>query len=280
MFIVTGQYLVPVHAKSCEWWRPPAGGLDTKGGTRCLVPFHSDGIRSCRSPVVPMSAWQVRRRSSTERSWTIAPVRERGGVIRNRTNWISGWILALGVPAFVIGVADPLATHTFAADGGGWNPFMLAVTGGAAVLSVAGYILFARPMIVLGATHVRVRNPLSDRVFARSDITDAKRGLMYPRVVVEGRPIRLMALEQSNWQAMQGAPAQRGIVATLGPKERDGSLYVGRHEGDLEAAEPRRTRIIDWSPSSGRRAWVSLDGIALALAGLWLVYVVVGWIVR
>lgn len=137
--------------------------------------------RTCRDPR-DLADERVRVAPSVVRGsrWTIACVRERGGVIRNRTNWISGWILALGVPAFVIGVADPLATHTVAADGGGWNPFMLAVTGGAAVVSLAGYVLFARPMIVLGATHVRVRNPLSDCVFARSDITDVKRGFMYP----------------------------------------------------------------------------------------------------
>lgn len=210
----------------------------------------------------------------------MSSVKERGGVIRNRTNWISGWILALVVPAFVIGVADPLATHTVAADGGGWNPLMLAVTGGAAVLSIGGYVLFARPMIVLGATHVRVRNPLSDRVFARGDITDAKRGWVYPRIVVAGQPIRLIALEQSNWQSMQGAPAQRGIVATLGPKDGVESPYVGRHEGKVEAAEPRRTRVIDWSSPNGPRVPVAVDAITLALAGLWLVYLLTGWIVR
>lgn len=207
-------------------------------------------------------------------------VGERGGVIRNRTNWISGWVLALGVPAFVIGVADPLATHSAAADGTGWTPLMLTVTAVAAVVSMAGYVIFARPMIVLGATHVRVRNPLSDRVFARGDITDAKRGWMYPRVVVDGRPIRLMALEQSTWQSMQGAPAQRGIVATLGPTEGDGSAYVGRHGSKLETAETRRTRIIDWSSSNDRQARVSVDGVVLVLAGVWLAYVLIGWIGR
>ncbi len=87
---------------------------------------------------------------------------------------------------------------------------MLTVTAGAAVLSMGSYVLFARPMIVLGPRHVRVRNPLSDRVLARSDITDTKLGWMYPRVVVAGRPICLMALEQSNWQSMQGASAHGG----------------------------------------------------------------------
>lgn len=159
-------------------------------------------------------------------------VRERGGVIRNRTNWISGWVLALGVPAFVFGVADPLATHSAAANGTGWNPLMLTVTAVAAVVSMAGYVIFSRPMIVLGATHVRVRNPLPDRVFARGDITEAKRGWMYPRVVVDGRPIRLMALEHSTWQSMQGHLLSAGSLPPWDPrKEMDLHTW-----GDTEAS--------------------------------------------
>lgn len=109
---------------------------------------------------------------------------------------------------------------------------MLTVTAVAAVVSMAGYVIFARPMIVLGATHVRVRNPLSDRVFARGDITDAKRGWMYPRVVVDGRPIRLMALEQSTWQSMQGHLLSAGSLPPWDPRK---GMYLHTW-GDTEAS--------------------------------------------
>src|SRR5688500_10413159 len=122
-------------------------------------------------------------------------VTEQGQLIRNRSNWVSGWLLALALPVFGIGVLDPLATHHVPTDGDGWNAFMLTFTGGAAALSLAAYAIFARPMIVLGQTYVLVRNPTMVHVFPRALVETAKRGLRYPKVVVAGRTIRLMALE-------------------------------------------------------------------------------------
>ena len=205
-------------------------------------------------------------------------MRERGRVLRNRTNWVSGWVLAIGVTAFVMGVADPLATHSSAAETG-WNQFMLTATAASAVLSLGGYALFARPMVVLGPTHVRVRNPLSEQVFSRADITRAAAGLWYPYVVVAGRRIRLLALEKSFWQVLQGAPQQQGLADALNEQEASPRPYEGRHVGPPPLLEAGRTGAISWGP--GRRTGTpAIDWVALTLSALWLIYVTMAWIGR
>ena len=192
------------------------------------------------------------------RVWIVhnALVRERGRVLRNRTNWVSGWVLAIGVPAFVMGAADPLAAHSSAAETG-WNQFM----------------------VVLGPTHVRVRNPLSDHVFARADVTRAAAGLWYPYVVVAGRRIRLLALEKSLWQVLQGAPQQQGVADALNEQEGSPPPYQGRHVGPLPLLEAKRTSAISWRPGrwTGTRA---IDWVAVILSALWVIYVMMAWIGR
>ena len=214
------------------------------------------------------------------RVWIVhnALVRERGRVLRNRTNWVSGWVLAIGVPAFVMGAADPLAAHSSAAETG-WNQFMLTATAASAVLSLGGYALFARPVVVLGPTHVRVRNPLSDHVFARADVTRAAAGLWYPYVVVAGRRIRLLALEKSLWQVLQGAPQQQGVADALNEQEGSPPPYQGRHVGPLPLLEAKRTSAISWRPGrwTGTRA---IDWVAVILSALWVIYVMMAWIGR
>lgn len=206
---------------------------------------------------------------------------EQGHVIRNRTNWFSGWLLALALPVFVIGVVDPLATHHAPTEGDGWNAFELIFTGGTAALSLAAYVLFARPMVVLGPTHVLVRNPTMVHVFPRALVQAAKRGLRYPRIVVGGRTIRVMALEGSLWQTMQGAPAQDGIIAVLAPDQGSAGGHLGRHARPEAVPDERsKVRTIRRSEDRLKSTPAPIDRVTVALVSVWLGYMLVGWLSR
>lgn len=155
---------------------------------------------------------------------------------------------------------------------------MVLATVMAAVVSLGGYLLFARPMVVLGPTHLRIRNPLSDHVVARDDITQARSGLWYPRVVVGGRSIRMLGLEQSLWQTLQGAPKQRGITAALDPEESREATYPARHATTVESHEPGRTSVIELADPARDLSRRGLGRLGTSLLGLWLGYLLVGWL--
>lgn len=207
-------------------------------------------------------------------------VTEEGRVARNRTTFVSGWVLAVAVPAFVIGVADPLAAWKVPTDDAGWNVFMLSVTGAAAAGSLLAHGVFARPVVVLGETHVMVRNPMMVHVFPRKIVTEAERGWWYPRIGEGGRTIRLMALEESLWQFTQGAPAQEGAIAELNPDTSSAS-HVGRHTLTAAPMDERvRSRKIRAESSGLQSRMAPVDRIAVVLVAVWLTYILAGCLNR
>lgn len=118
-------------------------------------------------------------------------------VMRNRVNFVSGYVLGYGILLGIL-TTDPLALYRAPGrEGSGPLALNLAFTCVAALISIGGYVLFARPSVVIDGEQVVVRGTLRDHSVSRADILDVRMGLAgHPVLVTRRGEVPLLALEK------------------------------------------------------------------------------------
>jgi hypothetical protein len=117
--------------------------------------------------------------------------------VRNKVNFISGWLLGWVGSAAVI-AADPLAL--FIAPTDDWGRASAFSVGLAVVSAATGtlcFTVFAKPYVAISDSCLVVQNPIKRWLINRSDLILNRDGFPYPYVEVGGRRIWLMSMERS-----------------------------------------------------------------------------------
>lgn len=194
--------------------------------------------------------------------------------IRNRSNFVSGWIVTIGFTLFVIGISDPLGTHV-TQPGGGMNPFMIEVTVGSWLVTLGAYAFFVRPVLRVDNELLTIVNPFRTYVVDSKRITSVSNSGLYASVVVPGRKIRVAALEISLYERVAHGGALGDLRSIIDPTP-------GRHSASPKASggsEPG-PRVQSELPRSAE------DGVSIrftrpdlymsTLTIIWILYLVAG----
>lgn len=185
---------------------------------------------------------------------------------RNRTNFLAGWLLTLGVSVFLWGPYDPLGVFRPWPEGQPDNiAFVETVL--AAAVAIGSYVIFARPYVVLRGHSMTVRNPLRQISFPYSAITSAQGLRRYPRLTLQdGARVTVFAWEMSLYALIRAGHGGEALSRLW----EDGKLYQGRHHSHLsEPGSEDRALVM-----SSR--WRVVDPTLAVLTALWLAYLFAG----
>ena len=125
-------------------------------------------------------------------------------VLRNRVNYVSGWVLSLGLLGYIVAL-DPLSVYT----SGRWeyeDPTSRAVewnySGFFAVVSILGFRAFARPCVRLANGQLTIVGWLRSLTAPLAAVSDVDTSGEYVRVRLGGRVRTVTGLEtrQLGWQ--------------------------------------------------------------------------------
>lgn len=124
--------------------------------------------------------------------------RHRQQVLRNRVNFVSGWLLGVVLLGSVVW-GDPLGVHSTADDvGSGLTSENLGFVAFLAAASVGSFSLFARPHVRLQGGNVLVCNVLRDVSIPRGAIEGVDTSGKYVSIAAGGKHYTAAGLEQSN----------------------------------------------------------------------------------
>ena len=154
---------------------------------------------------------------------------------------------------------DPLGVYRVWKDGAQGDLESLPFTLFFMALSVGGYLLWARPVIVIEGDSVYIRNPFQQATASVSDLDTLTSWYgVFPTIRVNGRRIWLLALEASTLDSMSGG--SRGWKAIEG--HRRSSEPVHGQEG-----QRRQRRRHDWGTLGVIALWVAYWGAWLLVGG-------------
>ena len=174
-------------------------------------------------------------------------------MLRNRVNFVSGWLLGFGLLGFVVWL-DPLGVYSTWKDGGnGLTRENLEFVAFFFAVSAVGFLLFARPHVRLQQEHVLVCNILRDVSIPRDAIEAVDTTGDYVRIAAGGKQYTAAGLEQSNLSQWTGG--------------RFGSRAAEAMRADTPASAEQAV-VVRW-----RRPGAS----ELVLLLLWAVYAALGF---
>ena len=174
-------------------------------------------------------------------------------MLRNRANFVSGWLLGFGLLGFVVWL-DPLGVYSTWEDGGsGLTSENLEFVVFFAAISVGGFSLFGRPHVRLQTGNVLICNILRDVSIPRGAIEAVDTTGEYVRIAAGGKQYTAAGLEQSNLSHWTGGSFGSRAAEAM----QDRALPTGEHA----------VVVVRW-----RRPEVA----ELVLVLLWAVYVALG----
>lgn len=166
--------------------------------------------------------------------------------LRNGSNMFWGHALAWGlVGAAALGLNKSILT-----DSDPMTPAeVLAYATGIFLASVTALCVLGRPYVTVGEGTALVRNPMRTYRFQLADVESLNSGFWgFPRLIVAGRGIRVMGLEESTLDHLAGGSDDMAVLHTELGKQ------PSRHENQSAAGICARWAIMD-------------RGLALLLAG-------------
>ena len=173
-------------------------------------------------------------------------------MLRNKVNFVSGWLLSFGLLAFTVWL-DPLGVYSTWDDGGngltGENLGFVAVI---FATSAWGFSQFARPHVQLRPEHVVLCNTLRDVCIPRDAIEAVDASGRYVRIAVGGKQYEAAGLELSNL-----------------------SHWTGGHFGS-QSVEAMREQALPTTEQAVVIRWRGPEVPELVLLLLWATYVAVG----
>jgi hypothetical protein len=174
--------------------------------------------------------------------------------VRNRSNLISGWILAFGLLAGAVAL-DPLAVYARPVDGQGLDRFWLTATAIMCAVSCVAYLLFAKPALLVEPSRLVIVNPFRTWTVPLSKIEKIDTSLPYPRVRAQGRGIFVAAMEESNLDLLRGGSGRVSDLAAVAEEQRS-------------APSAATARV--------QHRWIILDRALVVLLACWGSYAVAG----
>ena len=173
--------------------------------------------------------------------------RHRQQVLRNRVNFVSGWLLGFGLLALVVW-ADVLGVYSTWEDGGnGLTRENLGFVALFAAFSVGSFSLFARPHVRLQTANLLVCNVLRDVSIPRDAIDGVDTSGKYVRIAAGGRHYTAAGLEQSNmshWTGGRfGLRAAEAMQEAVAPSAEHAPIVVRWRKPEV----PEVVLVLIWS---------------------------------
>ena len=171
---------------------------------------------------------------------------------RNLANMLWGYVLAWGL----FGVAALLLNKSILTDSDPMTPSEGAAYGSGIFLASAGSLcLLARPSVTLRQGILTVRNPFRTYTCDLSAVKSLTSGFWgFPKLVVDGRTIRVMGMEESNLQQMSGGSDDMAVLQAEIADQELGQAHPG---GDVL-----------------RSRWALLDRGLCVLLAAWSTYAI------
>lgn len=177
---------------------------------------------------------------------------------RNRANWISGWVLALGMFAAAVAL-DPLTLYNKSTDGGfGFDSFNLSAIAVMAMVSLGGYSFFSKPYVTVRGGQLVVQNPLKRWQLPLSEVDVVHDSYPYASVRIREKRVWLLATERSTRSLMVGD-----------------TRLVDRIN---EHAESEREQVDPGTCCDALARWTPVDLVQAVILALWMTYVVAAYI--
>lgn len=160
------------------------------------------------------------RTSSARPSGTGEPI-----VARSRTNWVSGWFLAVGLLA-LMGATDPLHLYTTWSDVPAAEPWWVRLPyyGSVAALGLGSFAIFGRPRVEVTTEMVVLRKIVRDVTIPLGAVEKAESDGKYLVITAGGRRYRAAGTESWNVQPFGGASA---AAASTVRAAADGTTNTG-----------------------------------------------------